>query len=255
MSKELKQLILNSYFAWLVYFFVFNIYCIFWREYAIDLEYSFIDSFIWWVKEWSMWLLFTPLLLVSVEHSAKKLSLMNTTLLLGFASLILAIGCRILIDYQEYTINLPMVIVSLLPKYTVTFLIIMLSWYLKVFSHNTKTFAETDEQSKAQSIVVEHRGLSVDIAVKDIYSIVASGNYVEIYCQNDMYIKRATLKQLLDILPATTFMQVHRSHIVNVAKIARLNNTETGAGLITLMNNRNLPVSKTYKPELKRFLI
>jgi len=136
-----------------------------------------------------------------------------------------------------------------------------LAWYFKVAisSEQKRPIKSESQLSKLDNLIgkidnsltVEHGGLTKLIDFSEIYYLKASGNYVEIFCHSEKYLKRITLKQLLLKLPARNFFQVHRSHIVNMEKISKLNNTETGTGLLILDNNQSLSVSKKFKSALK----
>lgn len=83
-----------------------------------------------------------------------------------------------------------------------------------------------------------------------IYSLKAAGNYIEITCEEQTYLKRATLKQLIVELPHDNFLQVHRSYAINVEKLIRITNTESGCGIASLSNQQDIPISKRFKPKL-----
>jgi hypothetical protein len=259
-----SELIQHSLWGWFGYFVVFNIYSIFWRQYTLDITYNFTDSLIFWTKEWAMWMVFTPFIIIGLNYFSTRFNAIKSGFIIGSLSLPLIITFRILFDFQMYTENLSAVIVSLLPKYSFTYLLVSLIWYHKIFSRreqeaipnlfqpSLKSERETDN---GQSLTVEYNGLNIKVLFKDIYFISASGNYVEIACEQDTYLKRATLKQIMDTLSKHSFIQVHRSHIVNIDKIQKLKNTETGAATLTLKNDHILNVSKKYKADLKQATI
>lgn len=256
-----KLLVYKSFYIWGVYFVIFNIYCVFWRQYAVDIEYDFVDSLIWWIKEWAMWLFYTPIIIYGLSYFRCRFSMIQSLLLIGIVTVIIAVITRIFIDQTSYGESLGTTIFSLLPKYTVTYLVIALTWYFKFERNMFETvLTKNDEHSVkvataidnvAEHLNVEHRGLLKALNFSYIYCLKASGNYVEIFCQSEKYLKRITIKQLLSILSSKNFVQVHRSHIVNLDKVLKLNNTEAGAGILILDNNQTLAVSKNYKSSLK----
>lgn len=97
----------------------------------------------------------------------------------------------------------------------------------------------------------EHENLFVKIdrtwtkiPVKDIIRLRADNDYVLIYTAKEKYKVLTSLKNIFDRLPKKDFMQVHRSHIV------QLNEIDSMDGELIEINNRLLPVSKTYIKEL-----
>ena len=283
--KNIIKLLQHSYFAWLLYFIVFNIYCIFWRQYLMTEQYDFIDSLLWWFKEWGIWLVLTPLTIIGLDYLCKLLPVTSSAMLLAVIIVTLAICCRQLIALPLESQDIIAHAIAMLPKYSITYTLIVAVWF---FSCHQKTIVAVDacqntllsepqvnsatsnddintassdnleaicelksRTSDGQALNVEHLGLALDIKFTDIYAIKASGNYVDICCQTEQYVKRTTLKELLQMLPTTDFMQVHRSYIVNLAKIQKLTNSETGAGILTLTNNQNINVSKKFKGDVK----
>jgi len=242
--------------GWLVYFIVFNIYCIFWRQYGVGMNYDYIDSLIWWAKEWLIWVIITPIILFSHTYFLLRQSLKVAVTVPVFFFLFVVIVLRVALEYQQYEQELATLVFALLPKYAITYLLILSVWYYAIYlGQRLKNNDNPVNEDSYAPLMVEHLGLNKKIAVEDIYVIKACGNYVEICCQEAEYLKRATLKQLIDELPQSIFIQVHRSHLVNINKIQRLTNAESGTGLLTLNNSKTLSVSKKYKTQLKNQLV
>lgn len=84
----------------------------------------------------------------------------------------------------------------------------------------------------------------VKLKVSDIRYLKSDNNYVEIYVKDKMKLVRCKLKEVQEFLPADRFIQIHRSHIVNVEKIEKF-----GSGFVILGKDR-LPVSSSHKDKL-----
>lgn len=82
------------------------------------------------------------------------------------------------------------------------------------------------------------------VPVKDIIRIRADNDYVLLYTEKNKFKVLSSLKNISDRLPKKDFMQIHRSHIVQLNKINSMD------GELIEINNRLLPVSKTYIKEL-----
>lgn len=82
------------------------------------------------------------------------------------------------------------------------------------------------------------------IPVIDIIRLRADNDYVLIYTASEKYKILSSLKNILDRLPKKKFMQIHRSHIVQLNKIDSLD------GELVVINKRLLPVSKSFIKEL-----
>jgi len=86
------------------------------------------------------------------------------------------------------------------------------------------------------------------IFFKDIELIEALDDYIKIYTGLKPMLIHMSMKMVLDKLPASKFIRVHRSYIVPVNKIISWNkNAITVAG-------KNIPVSYTYQKQLQDVL-
>lgn len=250
---------LNAYqwnlVGWVCYWIVFNVYCIFWREYALPNVYSFLDSNVWFVKEWVAWLVLSQALIYYLRHLHTHLHLLVKLVLGAVVCLGGAIGVRALFNSGEYPISPIAISVILLPKYASAYCIVVACWlFFEGLGHreSEKSQQGAGEAGELISILVEHRGLSLSLRASDIISMKAAGNYVEIGTENETYLKRTTLTQLLEELPEQRLMRVHRSYAINLDKLQGLVNTENGAAIATLTNGLAIPVSKRYKSALKK---
>ncbi len=98
--------------------------------------------------------------------------------------------------------------------------------------------------SERENLFVKIKRTWVKIPIKEIIRIRADNDYVIIYTAKEKHQALSSLKNILDRLPGKDFMQIHRSHIVQLHKI------ETVDGELIEIDNRLLPVSKTYLKEL-----
>jgi two-component system LytT family response regulator len=89
------------------------------------------------------------------------------------------------------------------------------------------------------------------IAVADIHWIEAAGNYVSIHVVSAEHLMRETLKSLEARLDPATFVRIHRSVIVNVDRIARLEPIEHGEYLVTLHNGKTLYATRSFSRRLR----
>lgn len=86
---------------------------------------------------------------------------------------------------------------------------------------------ESIEEDTAIANTIDHiavkNGQKIDLVyISDIIYIQAEGDYVMIYGTNGKYLKEQTMKSLENSLPKNKFVRVHRSSIVNVDYIQRI---------------------------------
>ena len=90
----------------------------------------------------------------------------------------------------------------------------------------------------------------IQIALKDILYIEGLKDYLKIYLENEArpIITLASMKSMEERLPSPRFMRVHRSYIVQTAKVKTL---ERG---VIVFGKTRIPVSESYKGALMNFL-
>jgi DNA-binding LytR/AlgR family response regulator len=109
-------------------------------------------------------------------------------------------------------------------------------------------FASSNNQ-KAQHIFVRADYSLQKIMLDDIICIEALDDYLKIYINNQKTIvARMTMKAMLEKLPSTEFMRVHRSFIVPIKKVESLRNK------VLQLGDKKIPVGNSYEEEvLKHF--
>ena len=82
------------------------------------------------------------------------------------------------------------------------------------------------------------------IMVPEIIYLQADGDYVHIYTMTGKYLKEQTMKYFDEHLPSNQFVRVHRSCIVNVESISRIELYEKQNQQLTLKNGHQIKVSQ-----------
>lgn len=83
------------------------------------------------------------------------------------------------------------------------------------------------------------------ILVPEILYLQADGDYVQIFTNNGKYLKEQTMKYFEEHLPENQFVRVHRSVIVNIEMISRIELYEKQNQLLTLKNGQQIKTSPT----------
>ncbi|MFT4062172.1 MAG: LytTR family DNA-binding domain-containing protein, partial [Edaphocola sp.] len=81
---------------------------------------------------------------------------------------------------------------------------------------------------------------SVQLPAEDINYIESDGNYCLFHTDEKVYKNRSTIKQIMEMLPGNTFVQVHRAYVVNKTKIEKFNPKNV------IVQNTEVPVSRNY---------
>jgi len=92
------------------------------------------------------------------------------------------------------------------------------------------------------------------VAVENIDYFASSDDYTEIISGTKKYLKQKPLKYFDDHLESDRFVRVHRTIILNISRIARLEPYGKESWVALLKTGQKLPVSKTGYQRLKELL-
>ena len=81
----------------------------------------------------------------------------------------------------------------------------------------------TEQPVESNCIIVKEGDYFVKLSTESIDYFESSGNYLHVYCNNKIYKCRSTIKEMLELLPKSYFIQTHRAFIVNKNKIEKFN--------------------------------
>ncbi|HJT75308.1 MAG TPA: LytTR family transcriptional regulator DNA-binding domain-containing protein [Chitinophaga sp.] len=120
----------------------------------------------------------------------------------------------------------------------------------------TTALLETAGASPLQSnrIVVKINGKIKIIPVQDIHYLEAADDYVKIVTPEGPFLKNKTMQFFEKTLDPQQFARVHRSYMLNVNQVTRIEPYEKENHLAILRSGVKVPVSKTGYPRLKSAL-
>jgi len=116
----------------------------------------------------------------------------------------------------------------------------------------THTLDESDE--KLQRIAVRVGNIIHVLPVEDISHIESQGDYVSIHTSADGFLKEKPMNYYETHLDNKLFVRIHRSYIVNVSMIERLEYYDKESYIAILKNNLKLKVSTNGYKLLKQRL-
>ncbi len=121
---------------------------------------------------------------------------------------------------------------------------------------NTQTLLGTVAQSPAQNqrVVVKIAGKIKIIPVEEIIFLEASDDYVKIHTKEGSFLKNKTMGYFENVLDAQQFVRTHRSYIVSIQQVTRIDPYEKENYLVILKSGEKVPVSKTGYGKLKMVL-
>lgn len=109
-------------------------------------------------------------------------------------------------------------------------------------------------EEKLHRVVIKKSGKIHVISTDNISFLEAQDDYVMIYTNDGKYLKQQTMKYFEKHLDSEQFVRVHRSYIVNVSNIERIEPYEKSNYVLILKDGNKVPVSRTGMQVLKENL-
>lgn len=105
-----------------------------------------------------------------------------------------------------------------------------------------------------QRIVVKTGSKIKIIPVEDVYYLEAADDYVKIHTREGAFLKNKTMNHFEQSLDKNLFVRTHRSCIVNIQQITRIDPYEKDNHIAILKSGGRVSVSKTGYAKLKQVL-
>lgn len=105
-----------------------------------------------------------------------------------------------------------------------------------------------------QRIVVKSGNNIKIIPVDDIKYIEAYDDYIKIHIDNDCFLKKQTMQHTEGLLGEPKFLRVHRSFIIKLTEITRIEPLGKDSFVALLKDNSRIPLSKSGYTRLKNAL-
>lgn len=190
-----------------------------------------------------------------------SLSLLFVGVIMGFVSLVIYYYFNS--EWNPFVQTLPLRSLILF-----LFYIIILFYYDR---EKVKLLSKSEEEEKSESfevqpllmekskcetisrLTINHYGTIKVVSVTDILYLKANGDYVEVITREGSWLKEQTMKSLEETLPEDNFARIHRSFIVNISSIARIERYGDKK-MIVLNNGERIRVSATGDKVLKEKL-
>lgn len=108
------------------------------------------------------------------------------------------------------------------------------------------------QEEKLSRIAVKNRQQIHVVPVSEISYIEADGDYVMLHASSGKFLKERTMKYFEQHLPTGQFVRIHRSYIVNVDCVAKIELYNKDSYMVHLKNGENLKASSNGYKLLKQ---
>ncbi len=92
------------------------------------------------------------------------------------------------------------------------------------------------------------------IPMHEIQYLEADDDYVKIHTADGSHLKKKTMSYFEEVLDKVQFVRVHRSYIIQIQQVTRIEPYEKEGHLAILKSGARIPISKTGYPKLKSIL-
>ncbi len=123
-------------------------------------------------------------------------------------------------------------------------------------AENTETLVDQvrEEYPLADRVVIKNGPKIHIVGYDDILYIEADDDYVKVRTTDGAFAKKRTLTYFEKSLPEDVFVRVHRSYLLNIHHLVRLEQNESGSYLALLSNDQKVAVSRNGHQLLKQRL-
>ncbi|RAV99080.1 LytR/AlgR family response regulator transcription factor [Pseudochryseolinea flava] len=113
---------------------------------------------------------------------------------------------------------------------------------------------EIRQPEERTRIVVKEGGNIRIIPVHEVHYLEAYDDYVKIYTAKEMFLKKKTMGFYEQSLDAATFVRVHRSYMIQLNQLTRIEPLEKDSHVALLKSGIRIPLSKSGYTKLKSVL-
>lgn len=124
-----------------------------------------------------------------------------------------------------------------------------------VAAENTKELLNDAQLPGSNNRIVVKNGSKIKIIpVQEVLYLEAADDFVKIFTKDGYYLKNKTMSFFESFLPADMFVRSHRSFIVNIQEITRIDPYEKDGHVAVLKNGAKINVSRNGYGKLKGVL-
>lgn len=110
------------------------------------------------------------------------------------------------------------------------------------------------QEGYVQRILIKtHQNIKI-IPVEQVILLAADDDYVNVHTAEGAYLKNKTMRFYETHLDPSAFVRVHRSYIIRLDQLTRIEPYEKDSHVAILKNKTSVPVSKTGYPKLMQAL-
>lgn len=119
-----------------------------------------------------------------------------------------------------------------------------------------KTISDASSESKFSShLFVQKSEKLLNLEVKEIMHLEASGDYTVLSTKNDQFLSSSGIGKLEEKLDPDVFIRIHRSTIINLNFLKEIEKHFNGGLIVKMENGKSFPVSRTYAKQIRKKVV
>lgn len=107
---------------------------------------------------------------------------------------------------------------------------------------------------QSQRIVIKDGSKIKIIPIQDVHYLEAADDFVKVFTKEGYFLKNKTMNHFEQVLDPSQFVRSHRSYIINLQQITRIDPYEKDSHVAVLRSGAKVPVSRTGYPKLRSIL-
>ena len=107
---------------------------------------------------------------------------------------------------------------------------------------------------QSQRIVIKDGSKIKIIPIQDVHYLEAADDFVKVFTKEGYFLKNKTMSHFEQVLDPSQFVRSHRSYIINIQQITRIDPYEKDSHVAVLKSGAKVPVSRTGYPKLRSIL-
>jgi len=107
---------------------------------------------------------------------------------------------------------------------------------------------------QSQRIVIKDGSKIKIIPIQDVHYLEAADDFVKVFTKEGYFLKNKTMNHFEQVLDPVQFVRSHRSYIINLQQITRIDPYEKDSHVAVLRSGAKVPVSRTGYPKLRSIL-
>ncbi len=240
-----------------LYSFIMSI-LIYWKEDSSREQINFLKVVFWQLMVWIPWIIFTPFLGRFISRkSIYSGMLKHLYYALYFISPIL-IHWGWFVFYSNFFSPYRFVKSSrfgVFPYFFIFWSLIDILFLVTTAVYYINYQRRQDLLiSESTTIQVKRGNKKVLLKNENIYWISAEGYYINIHTDKGDFLLRRTMKDILASLPKSSYIQIHRSAIINILHLTELQQSSNNKIVVVMKDGKSHSVSRSYIKSLKEIL-